>query len=78
MHLVGFVIRGTECLSNRPAALPGERSTGGFGIGTYVDTLDRRNLLTLPGIEPRLLGLPARRVFTMLVNMCHLVLKIQF
>jgi hypothetical protein len=61
----------------------GERSTGGFGVGIYVgpraslDNLEKRNLLTLPGIEPRLLGLPARRVVAVLANICHLVFEIQ-
>jgi len=38
------------------------------GPGASLYTLDKRNLLTDPGIEPRLLGLPACRVVTMLAN----------
>jgi hypothetical protein len=59
---------GGEWSASRPGRFtPGERACGTHWIGGWVepkvgmDDVERRKFLTLPGLELRLLGRPARR-----------------
>jgi hypothetical protein len=58
---------GGECSASRPGRFtPGERALGTHWIGSWVnpraglDDVEKRKFLTLPGLELRHLGRPAR------------------
>jgi hypothetical protein len=60
-------LAGGECSASRPGRFtPGERAPGTHWMGGWVDPraglddVEKRKFLTLPGLEPRSLGRPAR------------------
>jgi hypothetical protein len=64
--LTSALVGGEWSTSRTGCCTPGERAPGTHWIGSWVDPgaglddLEKRKLLTLPGLEPRPLGRPAR------------------